>query len=313
MMNQLKKVVVFAPATSANVAVGFDILGFALKDLGDEVTLIRSEGTELTIGSILSKDEIPYDPQKNTATVALQAMMDDLNIKQGFEIHIKKSIPLGSGLGGSAASSVAALIALNRFLLKPLSLEQLVIYALAGEEAACGVAHGDNVIPCLFGGMTLIQSLSPLTVISLPVIPFYAVFIHPHMRLDTRDSRAVLKKNVKLSNYIKQSANLAAFISALYERNFERLAASCKDVLIEPMRAFLIPFFYEIKNAAFQAGALACSISGSGPTIFALAKNRRNATQIAEQMVIECYKNGVECDSILSMISSQGAKVIYEE
>lgn len=313
MINKLKKVTVFAPATSANVAVGFDILGFALKDLGDEVTLVRSENSGLLIKNILGKADIPYDVHKNTATVALQAMINDLDLKQGFELHIKKSIPLGSGLGGSAASSVAALVALNRFLVKPLSLHQLVQYALCGEEAACGVPHGDNVIPCLFGGMTLIQSLTPLHVISLPVIPIYAVFIQPYMRLDTRDSRGVLKKNVSLVNSIKQSANLASFISALYERNYERLALSCKDVLIEPLRAPLIPHFYEIKNAALHAGALACSISGSGPTIFALAKNRKNALLIAEQMVIECYKNGIECDSMLSTISSQGAKVVHEE
>jgi len=313
MMNQLNKVRAFAPATSANVAVGFDILGFAIKDLGDEVTLTKSVDDYLSITNILGKDKLPLDVHKNTATVALQAMLDDLNIKQGFEVHIKKNIPLGSGLGGSAASSVAALVALNRFLTEPLSIEELVPYALCGEEIACGFKHGDNVIPCLFGGMTLIQSLSPLSVIELPVIPLYTVFMHPHLRLDTRDSRAALTKKVSLTHCIKQCANLASFISAIYERDYERLSRACKDELIEPMRAPLIPYFYEVKAAAFHAGALACSISGSGPTVFALAKTNKCALQIAEQMFIEFYKNAIECDSILTTVSSQGARVIHEE
>jgi homoserine kinase len=312
MMNQLHSVKAFAPATSANVAVGFDILGFAVADLGDEVTLVKSAEQKIKITSISCPDTLSCDLDKNTATVAVQAMLRYLNLNQGFHISIKKNIPLSSGLGGSAASSVAALVALNKFLIKPLTNEQLIEFALMGEEAACGAKHGDNVIPCLFGGMTLLQSLSPIRIIALPVLPLHVVLIHPHLRLDTREARAALKHNIRLSVVTKQNANLAAFISALYEQDYERLEAACIDELIEPMRAHLIPYFYEVKAAAYQEGALACSISGSGPTLFAFAKTAKQARKIAEQMTISFNKIGIPSDTIITTISSQGARVIDE-
>jgi len=313
MMNELNQVTVFAPATSSNIAVGFDILGFALDHLGDEVTLVKAEHNELKIESISSADKLPYDVQKNTATVALQAMLDHLELKQGFNVHIKKKIPLSSGLGGSAACAVASLVALNRLLQEPLSHEQLVQFALQGEEIACGAKHGDNVIPCLFGGITLIHSLTPLEVIQLPVMPLIAVLIHPHIQLDTRDSRAVLTKTIPFPEFIQQSAHLASFISALYETNYDRLISSCKDVVIEPLRAHLIPGFYDVQAAAYSKGALACSISGSGPTVFALAKNKTEAELIALEMMTEFSSQGIQSDVFSSPISLQAAKVIDEQ
>lgn len=311
MMNQLKKVSVFAPATIANLAVGFDILGCALHDLGDEITLIKSKHSSLTITHISGEGDIPYEADKNTATVALQAMLDALQLKQGFELQIKKRIPLGSGLGGSAACSVAPLIALNRMLLEPLPLSDLVDFALSGEEISCGAKHPDNVIPCLFGGMTLIQSLHPLAVIGLPLLPLQMILLHPHLQLDPRDSRTALKQKIELTDYVKQSAQLAAFITALYEKNYARLASCCQDELIEPMRAHLIPGFYDIKKAALEAGALAYSISGSGPTLFAFAKSKKDAKHIARSMGRACSPHHSEYDIIISTGSPLGAKVIY--
>lgn len=313
MMNHFKQVKVFAPATSANFMVGFDILGFAVNDLGDEVTLEKSSDPNIKIVSITGEDKIPYDVQKNTATVALQSMLDYLDLKQGFNLHIKKSIPLSSGLGGSAASSVAALVALNRLLNNPLPLEQLAQFALDGEKAACGTKHGDNVIPCLFGGVTLIHSLNPVDVIQLPIIPLYIVLLHPHLHLDTRQSRGVLKQNISLVSHVKQSSHLGSLISALYEKNYERLKSACVDELIEPLRAHLIPCFYEIKTAACQSGALACSISGSGPTLFALADTIKTAQVIAEQMSLVYKNKGIKSDVMITTISPQGAKVIDEQ
>jgi homoserine kinase len=310
MMNHLTQATAFAPATSANVAVGFDVLGFAVAELGDEVTLVKSAHPGIHIVSISSQDAIPYDASKNTAAVALQAMLDYLQLKQGFELSIVKKIPLSSGLGGSAASSVAALVALNHLLQTPLPTAQLVEFALLGEEAACGSKHGDNVIPSLYGGLTLIQSLLPLRIIALPVLPLHVVLIHPHLYLDTRAARAALHKTIPLSLLTKQSANLASFISALYEANYEQLSSSCQDEVIEPMRASLLPNFYAVKAAAYQAGALACSISGSGPTLFALAKSSQQAFLIAKQMSEIFTKNSIKTDVILTTISSQGAKII---
>lgn len=312
MMNDLQMVKVFAPATSANMAVGFDILGFAVAGLGDVVTLEKSHDQSMKLVSISGMDSIPYDVQKNTATVAMQSMLDYLNLKQGFNLSIKKNIPLSSGLGGSAASSAAALVALNRFLNNPLPLEQLAEFALNGEEAACGAKHGDNVLPCLFGGITLIQSLLPVQVIQLPIIPLHVVLFHPHLLLDTRQSRAVLPQKISLSSYIKQSGQLAALISALYEKNYTRLESACVDTLVEPVRAHLIPDFYDLQEAAYQSGALACSISGSGPTLFALAKTKKRAQLIAKNMSLAFKQNSLKSDVVITTISSQGARVIDE-
>ncbi len=313
MINQLTSVKAFAPATCANVAVGFDVLGFAVATIGDEVTLTKSDDQMIRIDSIISKERLPYDVDKNTATIALNAMLNYLNVKQGFKVVIKKGIPLSSGLGGSAASSVAALTALNQFLTQPLSKEQLIEFALSGEKAACGSAHGDNVIPCLYGGMTLIQSLNPPVIINLPLIPLYIVLIHPHIRLDTRDSRAVLKPNISLSLFTRQNARMAGFISALYEKNYEQLEACLVDEVIEPARAHLIPNFYEVKSVAYQYGALACSISGSGPTMFALAACADKAKLIAEKMCWKFKINDIQSDTHIVSFSTQGARVIHEE
>lgn len=312
MMNHLHKVKVFAPATSANVVVGFDILGFAISDLGDEVTLIKSADHYVKITSLSCNDNIPVESERNTATVAMQAMLDYLNLKQGFDVIIQKNIPVSSGLGGSAASSVAAVTALNAFLKKPLSREELVEFALTGEQAACGSRHGDNVIPCLFGGMTLIQSLSPVEVIQLPLIPLYVVLIHPHLQLDTRLSRAVLKQQISLTDFVTYNARLAAFISALYEKNYARIESSCIDEIIEPSRAHLIPGFYDVKSAAYQYGALVCSISGSGPTLFAMAKTKSQAQNIANHMSSEFRKNGIDSDALITTIAPEGCRIIYD-
>lgn len=312
MIKNLNSITVFAPATTANVVVGFDILGFAMEALGDEITLVKSSNKSLRIESITGSEHIPYDLNKNTVTVALLSMLDYLNLKQGFYVHIKKRIPISSGLGGSAAGSVAALVALNHFLESPLPREQLVEFALTAEQTACGVKHGDNVIPCLYGGMTLIQSLSPAQVINLPLIPLYVVLLHPHMHLSTREARAVLDQSMDLSLHVKQNARIAAFVSALYEKDYQRLEASCVDDLIEPLRAHLIPGFFEVKSVAYQFGALACSISGSGPTMFALVKTMLQAQHVAKRMAMEFKKIGMECDSFITKISLEGAKIVDE-
>ena len=313
MINQLNTVKVFAPATCANVIVGFDVLGFAVDGLGDELTLKKSHVPGLEIESITGIEHIPFAVNKNTATVALNAMLEFLNIEQGFNINIKKGIPLSSGLGGSAASSVAALIALNRFLIKPLPIEQLVEFALLGEQTACGSKHADNVIPCLYGGMTLIESTDPLRAINLPLLPLHVVFIHPHIQLETRDSRAVLHDSISLSIFTKQNARMASFISALYEENYERLELCLVDELIEPMRAHLIPYYYDVKSAAYQYGALACSISGSGPTLFAYARTEQIAQKVAYGMVQKFKTKGIQCDSVITSMAKIGARVVDEQ
>lgn len=310
LLNHATTISAFAPATCANVAVGFDLLGFAIENIGDIVTLTRRDDQQIIIESIESTEQLPLDPDKNTASAVVKYFCQDLNIHTGFSIKIKKGLALGCGMGGSAASSVAALVAVNAFLEQPLSTKELIKYALHGEKIAVGTAHSDNVIPCLYGGITLTQSINPIKVLELPVPDIYAVIVHPHMRLDTKASRAVLSKEILLTDHIQQSAYLAGFISALYTKDLDLLQASLHDCLIEPKRAPLIPGFAAVKQAAMDNGALGASISGSGPSIFAFAKNKEDAKNIAQAMQQAFTEYDLNSDQYISPISKQGAKVL---
>jgi homoserine kinase len=308
----LHSVTAFAPATCANVAVGFDILGFAMDAIGDTVTLTRRNDTKLTVDKIDSNDSIPLDPDKNVATIVIARMCRDLNLKIGFSTQIKKGIPLSSGLGGSAASTVAALVACNAFLEKPLSNQNLLHYALLGEEAMSGHRHADNVAPCLYGGFTLVHAVEDIQIIQLPIPDLLCVIVHPHLQVATRQARKILKEEMPLKNYVTQSANLAATISALYQRDDTLLQKSLVDVLIEPQRTHFVPGFHKLKNAALQAGALAVSFSGSGPSLFALTKSQDKAQAVGVAIRDTLYDENVISDFWISPIGSKGAYIISE-
>ncbi|WP_367606244.1 homoserine kinase [Legionella sp. W05-934-2] len=310
MINDRQQACAFAPATTSNLAVGFDILGFPLDSIGDEVSLQRREDTELVIQHIDSDFPLPMEIEKNTATVAIEAMQRSLNCQVGLDVSIKKGIPLGSGLGGSAASSVAAVVAFNQFLNKPLAAMDLIPFALAGEKVATGSVHADNVVPCLLGGLVCIHAIEPLSVIKLPTNDLWSVFIHPHVVVETKQARAVLPKLVPLTDAIQYSARLAAFIAALYSQDRLLLSEVCKDELIEPHRQSLIPHFKTVQQAAFKAGALACSISGAGPTLFALSGSKEQAAYIGQAMGEVYEYHSIPYDSILSTIAECGARSI---
>ena len=308
-------VTAFAPATCANVAVGFDILGFALENIGDEVTLTRREDNKIIINSInhidtSNSERLPFEINKNTASLVIQKLCQDLKINAGFDINIKKNIPLSSGMGGSAASAVAALVAFNKFLTTPLSSHQLAHYALFGEELASGQAHADNIIPCIFGGLTLICSHDPIEIIQLPIPDIYCVLIHPHLQVSTKEARKILKPDVPLKDYVKQSANLAGFISALYMQDLLLLKKSLMDIIIEPQRAQFVPEFYKIKEAAIKSGALGMSLSGSGPSMFAFAENKNTAEKISKAMQDQLKKSNINSDVWISRISKEAAHVL---
>lgn len=305
----LRTVTSFAPATCANVAVGFDILGFALQALGDSVTLTRRDDEELVITDITGISDLPRNIQQNVATGVIDKLRQDLQIKEGFSVKISKGIPLGSGMGGSAASAVAALVAFNAFLKSPLTRIQLAAYALYGEELATGQRHADNIAPCLIGGLTLTRSLSPIKITQLPIPNALCVVVHPHFRLDTHTSRGILKSELPLQAYVKQSANLAAFIVALYEKDLNLLKESLTDVLIEPYRAPLVPEFHRVKAAALDAGALGASLSGSGPSLFALARDKNQAEKIGKAMQSTFQQSGIGADYWCSPISRQAARI----
>ena len=301
----------FAPASVGNVAIGFDILGFSVAALGDRVTVSRTEERGVTITGITGVAvKLPTDPAQNTAGRALLAMQETLHPGFGFAMRIDKGIPLGSGLGGSAASAVGAVVAANALLPQPCSKLELLKYAMQGEAVASGSMHVDNISPSLFGGLVLTVGIDHPRVKQIPVPEgIRAVIVHPHMFLSTKQARAILKRSVELSDFVWQSANLAGFISGCYTSDLDMIRASFEDVVIEPQRQALIPGFQGVRLAAMQAGALGCSISGAGPTLFAWAQ-AKDAHRVLEVMRREFAAASVSIDEWLMDIGGEGARVM---
>jgi homoserine kinase len=242
----------FAPASVANVAIGFDILGFSVDSLGDRVTLTRSETRGVRILSIRGvAEDLPLEAEKNTAGRALIAMVEGLRLDFGLEMQIDKGIPLSSGLGGSAASAVAAVVAANALLGEPLPLIELLKFAMQGEAVASGSMHADNISPSLYGGLVLTVGIENPHVKQIPVPPgVRAVVVHPHMFVSTKHARGILSRTVNMSDFVWQTANLAGFISGCYTDDLDLIRASLQDVVIEPQRQVLIPGFANIRDAA---------------------------------------------------------------
>jgi homoserine kinase len=307
----LTDVTAFAPATVANVGIGFDILGHTVEAVGDRVRVRRIEEAIVRIRSITGvAGELPIEPHRNTAGRAVQAMYDAVRPGHGFELDIDKGIPLASGMGGSAASAVAAVVAANALLEQPLTRLQLLKYAMEGEIVASGSAHIDNIAPCLFGGLVLTVGIDSPRVKQIPVPPsLRCVLVHPHMFLGTREARAILKTDVTRSDFVWQTANLAGFISGCYSNDLEMIHDSFNDVIIEPQRHSLIPGFKDVKRGAMSAGALGCSISGAGPTIFAWAEFQ-NAEAVRGAMAAAFAANGLQSDGWISRVEIYGARVV---
>lgn len=308
----MKSVRAFAPATVANVSCGFDILGFAIDAMGDVVEVREKKNPGLEVVSISGDSgRLPYEVNKNTCSVAIKAMLDELGEDVGIEIYLEKGLPLGSGMGSSAASAVAALVAANRLLGEPFEKKDLLPFAMVAEKVACGAGHADNVAPSLLGGFVLIRDYQPLDVIKLSVPNgLHCTLLHPHFELKTSDSRSVLRDSISLKHSIIQSGNVAGLIAGLFQEDFDLIGRSLRDVIAEPYRATLIPGFYEVKDAVKAAGALGMGISGSGPTLFALSKGEENVQSIidAAQQVYDSIGLGV--DAYHSAINIQGAYVL---
>ncbi len=301
---------VFAPASVANVAVGYDILGFALEKPGDEIVARFSEKAGFRISLITGdKGKLPYEVPKNTAGFAAYSLLKHLGeSERGIELEIHKKMPFGSGLGSSAASAAAAVFAINVLLGSPLSKKELLHFAVLGEQVADGAYHADNVAPSLLGGMVLIRNNKDLDVHTLPVPDkLYASVVYPHIKILTKDARGVLKPDVPLDKVIQQTGNMAGFIISLFRSDFDLLSRSLNDVLIEPQRATLIPHFYQVKKAALDNGAIGCSISGAGPSIFALSKGKESATEIVNAMAKVFSDQGIQVEKFVSPINQSGA------
>ncbi|MCB0578291.1 MAG: homoserine kinase [Phaeodactylibacter sp.] len=301
---------VFAPATVANVAVGFDILGFALEKPGDEIIARFSDTPGLRIAKITgAQGKLPLDINKNTAGFAALKLLEHLGEEgRGIELEIHKKMPFGSGLGSSAASAAGAVMAVNELLRRPLEKRALLPFAVLGEQVADGAYHADNVAPSLIGGMVLIRDNETLDVHRLPIpAGIHATVVYPHVEILTRDARGVLSDMVSLRQCIQQNGNMAGLLVGLYQSDLELISRSLNDVIIEPQRAGLIPHFQKVKEAALKAGALGCSISGAGPSIFALCANSLIAEEVGLAMKRIFENAGIESDLFVSPVNQEGA------
>lgn len=309
----MKQIRAFAPATVANVACGFDILGFAVENPGDEVVLTLSEESGVRIKSIDGDEgKLPLDPERNTVSLVIQQYLDHIDRNDvGVEIELIKHMPLKSGLGSSAASSVVGVYALNKLLGNPLTDKELLPFAMQGEELACGSAHADNVAPALLGGFVLVRSYHPLDVIQLPTPKrLWATIIHPHIEVKTKDARSILRSDIKMKDAVVQWGNVAGLVAGLMQEDYDLIGRSLEDVLVEPIRSLLIPGFDKVKQEALNAGALGCSISGSGPSIFALSTDEAVANQIGHAMTKVFDELNVQSEVYISKVSEQGPRIL---
>lgn len=307
-----KEIHLFSPATVANVACGFDIFGFALENPGDEIIVRLTDKPGVSIARMTGDhSSLPLEPERNTVGVSVLKLLESLNSSQGIEIELHKKMPLGSGLGSSAASAAGSVFAVNKLLGSPFQAKELIPFAMEAERIACGSAHADNVAPALLGGFVLIRSYDPLDIIEIPLkMELYCTVLHPKIEIRTEMARQILKRELSLHQHVTQSGNVAGLIAGLLLGDSGLVKRSLKDVIVEPIRATLIPAFYEIQAAAMQEGALGCSISGSGPSIFALTSEEDQAKRIGLAMQNACRAKGLDCDLYLSPINKQGPKIL---
>ena len=306
----MSEIKIFSPASVANMSCGFDVLGFCLDTVGDEMIIRKTISPGLKITKIEGQ-KLPLDIRKNVAGVAALALLNEHNSKVGFEIEIYKKIKAGSGIGSSAASSAGAVFGINELLGKPFTAQELITFAMEGEVLASGSPHADNVSPVLMGGITLVRSIEPIDVIKLPCPKeLTAVILHPKIELRTLHAREIIKKNVSMEKAIRQWGNLGALISALFTEDYDLMSRSLKDEIIEPMRSLLIPEFEVLNKTSMDAGAIGFGISGSGPSVYALTKGIESANKVAKAMD-EFYSTiGIDFNIHISTMNNQGIKII---
>ncbi|GAB3564214.1 homoserine kinase [Spirosoma luteolum] len=309
----MKSIRVFAPATVANVACGFDIFGFAVASPGDEVTLTLTDTPGVRITDITGDEgRLPREAHRNTAGIAIQTFLKHIGRTDlGVDVVLHKQMPLGSGLGSSAASAVAGVYAINELLDRPLATIDLLPFAMEGERLACGSAHADNVAPSLLGGFVVIRSYAPLDVVRIDTpASLVCTIVHPDIEVNTKDARFILKNEVSLKNTITQMGNVAGLIAGLMTPDYNLISRSLVDVIIEPVRSILIPEFNEAKKAAIDTGALGCSISGSGPSMFALSRDVETAERVGAAMQQAFLAVGILSEAYVSEINQQGPRVL---
>ncbi len=299
----------FSPATVANLSCGYDVLGLCLAHVGDEM-LIKQTTKKGVFITKMEGFNLPKETAKNAAGASALALLKEIDIDYGFEIEIIKKVKPGSGIGSSASSSAGSVVGINHLLGNPFNKTQLIKFAMEGERAACGAPIADNVSPAILGGFTLVKSTKPLEVLSLPTPKdLYVVILHPQIEIKTADSRAVLPNKIPLNNAVKQWANVGSLVSALYENNYDLLSRSLQDVIIEPHRSKLIPFFNEVKELSLANGSLGCGISGSGPSIFSICKGENNMLKVALAIKQFYVKTGIDFNIYQSKVNTKGVLI----
>ena len=304
-MNEIK---LFSPATVANVSCGFDVLGFCLEAIGDEMIIRKTINKGVRITKIEGYD-LPFEVDKNVAGVSAMALYEAANPDCGFEIEIYKNIKPGSGVGSSSASAAGSVYGMNALLGNPYSALELTAFAMKGEAIASQSEHADNIAPALFGGFTLVKSLKPLEILQIPTPEdLFAVVIHPQIEVKTADARKMLPENISLKNAITQWSNVGSLVHGLHTNDYELISRSLTDVVVEPFRSQLIPGFESIKEAALKNGALGTGISGSGPSVFSLCKSHSTATKV-EKAIRQAYtKQTIAFEVYVSKINRDGIR-----
>ena len=303
----------YAPATVSNVGCGFDVLGFALDAPGDVVMAEASDVRGVEIAAIEGDGgHLSRDPVLNTAGVAVQTLLERLGAARGIRLRIHKGLPLASGVGSSGASAVAAVVAVNELLGRPAPLELLLEFAMAGETAGCGSAHADNVAPALYGGFILARTASPPDIVRLPIPEgLSCAVLHPHLEVTTGASRDLLGKSVLLRDAVRQWGNVGALVAGLFLNDLPLVGRALEDHVVEPQRAHTVPAFSTVKQAAHSAGALGCSLSGSGPSIFALCASLDKAALVGKAMHDAfSLASGIGADLWISPVGSRGARIV---
>ncbi|WP_040278011.1 homoserine kinase [Psychroserpens damuponensis] len=306
-MNEIK---IFSPATVANVSCGFDVLGFCLDTIGDDMVIRKTNKKGIHITKIEGYD-LPFEAKKNVAGVSALAMLEDAKPDFGFEIEIYKNIKPGSGVGSSSASAVGSVFGMNELLGRPYNKTQLTNFAMKGEALASQCEHADNIAPAIFGGFTLVKSVAPLDILQLPTPnDLFAVIIHPQIEIKTSDARAILPKKIDLKDAITQWSNVGSLVHALHTNDYKLLSNSLTDVVVEPFRSQLIPYFEDVKKSALDHGALGCGISGSGPSIFSLCYGNDTTQKVAKAIKNIYAETGISYEIYVSKINTEGIKIL---
>ena len=305
----MKEVKVLSPATVANIVCGFDIMGFAINEPCDKITMRLLDKREIRI---VNKDNynLPTEPEKNVFGGALLTMMREAKEEIGFEIESTKVIKPGSGIGSSAASASGVVVGANHLLGNRFTKKELVHFAMHGEQIASQAWHADNIAPCIFGGVTLIRSNEPLDIIPLDFPPLFVTVIHPQIEVKTSYAREILPKQVALKDAVTQWANVAGLVAGFQQKDYDLISRSLKDVLVEPVRSKLIPAFDEMKKRSMEAGALGGGISGSGPSVFMLSKDEATAKAVEQSMNDVYRKTGIDYHVYVTTVNNKGVEIV---